>query len=66
MELPVSNSGAMLADWVYDSDSFRQDLPQHGIGPDIPSRKGQSAPQKIDWRRYRDRNGIERRFNYRC
>ncbi|MBF0857505.1 transposase [Gluconobacter oxydans] len=34
-----------------------------GILPVIPSRKGRNAPQKTDWRRYRDRNRIERMFN---
>ncbi|MCE2576780.1 transposase [Komagataeibacter sp. FNDCR2] len=29
----------------------------------MPSRKGRSAPQKTDWRRYRDRNCIERMFS---
>ncbi|MFT8809122.1 MAG: transposase [Gluconobacter sp.] len=29
----------------------------------MPSRKGRSVPQKTDWRRYRDRNRIERMFN---
>ncbi|MBS0995872.1 transposase [Gluconobacter cerinus] len=52
----------MLADRGYDSDSFRQDLLIHGILPVIPSRKGRSVPQKTDWRRYRDRNRIERMF----
>ncbi|MFT8803454.1 MAG: transposase [Gluconobacter cerinus] len=35
----------------------------HGILSVIPSRKGRSVPQKTDWRRYRDRNRIERMFN---
>ncbi|MFT9450424.1 hypothetical protein [Gluconobacter japonicus] len=35
----------------------------HGILPVIPSRKGRSTPQNTDWRRYRDRNRIERMFN---
>jgi len=52
----------MLADWDYDSGSFRQDSLIHGILPVIPSRKGRSVPQKTDWRRYRDR--IERMFNH--
>ncbi|AFW02705.1 transposase [Gluconobacter oxydans H24] len=54
----------MLADRGYDSDSFRQDLLVHGILPVIPSRKGRSVSQKTDWQRYRDRNRIERMFNY--
>ncbi|MBS0995927.1 transposase [Gluconobacter cerinus] len=64
MMLPVPNPRAMLADRGYDSDSFRQDLLIHGILPIIPSRKGRSPPQKTDWRRYRDRNRIERMFNH--
>ena len=63
MKLPVPNPKAMLADRGYDSDSFRHELLVHGILPVIPSRKGRSAPQKTDWRRYRDRNHIERMFN---
>ncbi|WP_249211514.1 IS5 family transposase, partial [Gluconobacter cerinus] len=63
MALPVPNPKAMLADRGYDSDSFRQDLLIYGILPVIPSRKGRSAPQKTDWRRYRDRNRIKRMFN---
>ncbi|WP_264787595.1 IS5 family transposase, partial [Gluconobacter roseus] len=63
MKLPAPNPKAMLADRGYDSDSFCQELLVHGILPVIPSRKGRSAPQKTDWRRYRDRNRIERMFN---
>ena len=63
MALPVPNPKAMLADRGYDSDWFRQDLLLRGILPVIPSRKGRSVPQKTDWRRYRDRNRIERMFN---
>ncbi|WP_408871155.1 transposase [Gluconobacter kondonii] len=29
----------------------------------LPSRKGRNTPQKTDWRRYRNRNRIERMFN---
>ncbi|OUJ01215.1 transposase [Acetobacter orientalis] len=63
MAFPVPNPKAMLADRGYDSDSFRLDLLLRGILPVIPSRKGRSVPQKTDWRRYRDRNRIERMFN---
>ncbi|GBR04438.1 hypothetical protein GCM10007207_07080 [Asaia siamensis] len=64
MKLPVPNPRAMLADRGYDSDCFRHDLLMHGILPVIPSRKGRSTPQNTDWRRYRDRNRIERMFNH--
>lgn len=60
---PFPNPRAMLADRGYDSDSFRQTLLIHGILPVIPSRKSRSTPQNTDWRRYRDRNRIERMFN---
>ncbi|QEH95267.1 IS5 family transposase [Gluconobacter thailandicus] len=63
MKLPVPNPRAMLADRAYDSDRFRQELLIHGILPVIPSRKGRKAPQQTDWKRYRDRNRIERMFN---
>ena len=63
MKLPVPNPKAMLADRGYDSDSFRQELLIHGILPVIPSRKGRNAPRKTDWKRYQDRNRIERMFN---
>ncbi|WP_415554233.1 IS5 family transposase [Gluconobacter oxydans] len=63
MKLPVPHPTAMLADRGYDSDIFRQDLLTHGILLVISSRKGLSVPQKTDWRRYRDRNRIERMFN---
>ncbi|KXV50505.1 transposase [Gluconobacter albidus] len=63
MALPAPNPKAMLADRGSDSDSSLQDLLVHGILPVIPPRKGRSAPQKTDWRRYRDRNHIEQMFN---
>ncbi|WP_261390463.1 transposase [Asaia lannensis] len=56
MAFPAPNPEAMLADRGYDSDCFRQDLLFRGILPVIPSRKGRNAPQKTDWRRYKDRN----------
>lgn len=49
MALWVPNFRVMLADRGYDSHSYRPDLLIHGIRPGIPSRKGQSAPQKTDW-----------------
>ncbi|WP_264785608.1 IS5 family transposase, partial [Gluconobacter cerinus] len=63
MKLSVPTPKAMLADRSYDSDSFRLDLLLRGILPVIPSRKGRSTPQNTDWRRYKDRNRIERMFN---
>nr|WP_277302620.1 IS5 family transposase [Asaia bogorensis] len=61
--LPVPNPRAMLAERGYDSDCFRQALLIHAILPVVPSREGRKAPQQTDWRRYRDRDRIERMFN---
>nr|WP_220572401.1 hypothetical protein [Gluconobacter oxydans] len=63
MKLPVPHLTAMLTDQGYDSDIFCQDLLIHGSLLVISSRKGHSIPQKTDWRRYRERNRIERMFN---
>ncbi|MBS0994607.1 transposase [Gluconobacter cerinus] len=47
----------------FNSDSFCQHLLVHRILPLIPLPEGHSAPQKTDWRHYRNRNRIERMFN---
>lgn len=60
---PASDPKFMLADPRYDSNSFRQDLLDHGILSVIPSGEGCSTPQKTDWRRNWERNRIERMFN---
>ena len=53
---------ALLADKGYDGDAFRQNLLMHGILPIIPPRSNRKAPEHPDYRRYRDRNRIERMF----
>ena len=53
----------MLADKGYDSDAVRQSLLIHGILPVIPPRSNRVEPIPCDFRRYRDRNRIERMFN---
>jgi transposase len=47
----------------YDGDAVRQNLLVQGILPVIPSRSNRSEPIPCDFRRYKDRNRIERMFN---
>jgi len=61
---------SQLTNWIQTGNPLpvflqqsRQDLLIHGILLVIPSRKGRSVAQKTDWRRYRERNRIERMFN---
>ena len=53
----------LLADKGYDGDTVRQSLLIHGILPVIPPRSNRSEPIPCDFRRYKDRNRIERMFN---
>lgn len=62
MEIPVAASKALLADKGYDGDRFRQSLPIRGILPIIPPRWNRKVPEHPDYRRYRDRNRVERMF----
>jgi transposase len=62
MTIPVVTPKALLADKGYDGDVFRQNLLMHGILPIIPPRSNRKAPEHPDYRRYRDRNRIERMF----
>ena len=62
MTIPVLTPKALLADKGYDGDAFRQNLLMHGILPIIPPRSNRKAPEHPDYRRYRDRNRIERMF----
>jgi transposase len=52
----------MLADKGYDADALRETLLMHGILPIIPPRANRRVPEHPDYRRYRDRNRIERMF----
>ena len=63
MILPVARPRFVLADKGYDGDEVRQDLLLRGILPVIPPRSNRTEPIPCDYRRYRDRNRIERMFN---
>ena len=62
MEIPVAAPKALLADKGYDGDRFRESLLLRGILPIIPPRSNRKVPEHPDYRRYRDRNRIERMF----
>jgi transposase len=53
----------MLADKGYDGDAVREALLLHGILPIIPPKANRREPAACDFRRYRDRNHVERLFN---
>jgi transposase len=53
----------MLADKGYDSDAVRETLLLQGILPIIPPKANRREPASCDYRRYRDRNHVERLFN---
>jgi transposase len=63
MALPGIKPRLVLADKGYDSDDFRQALLLRGILPVIPPRSNRIEPIACDYRRYKDRNRIERLFN---
>ena len=62
MEIPVTAPKALLADKGYDGDRFRESLLLRGILPIIPPRSNRKTPEHPDYRRYKDRNRVERRF----
>ena len=62
MTLPLPTPKGLLADKGYDGDGFRQSLLLRGILPVIPPRSNRKAPEHPDYRRYRDRNRVERMF----
>ena len=53
---------ALLADKGYDGDRFRESLLIQGILPIIPPRSNRKVLEHPDYRRYRDRNRVERMF----
>ena len=61
--MPVKPSKAMLADRGYDGDAVRETLLMRGILPIIPPKANRREPIHCDYRRYRDRNQVERLFN---
>jgi transposase len=63
MDLPVVTPRRLLADKGYDSDRIRENLLFRGILPVIPPRSNRTQDIPCDFRRYRDRNRIERMFN---
>lgn len=63
MAIPVATPRALLADKGYDGDRFRESLLIRGILPIIPPRPNRKVPEHPEYRRYRDRNRIERMFN---
>jgi len=62
MALPVNKPQALLEDKGYDGDAVSVNLLMRGIQPFIPPKANRREPIKSDFRRYRDRNRIERRM----
>tara|TARA_E500000318_G_scaffold78156_1_gene73042 strand:+ start:654 stop:962 length:309 start_codon:yes stop_codon:yes gene_type:complete len=62
MALPVPKPKALLADKGYDSDCVREDLLMQNILPVIPPKSNRRNPAPCDFRRYKERNRIERMF----
>lgn len=62
MALPLPRPKALLADKGYDGDRLRENLLMRGILPIIPPPSNRKAPVHPDYRRYRDRNRIDRMF----
>jgi transposase len=62
MAMPVPKPKALLADKGYDGDELRQKLLVRGILPIIPPKSNRRNPEHPDYRRYKDRNRIERMF----
>ncbi|MGB3797308.1 MAG: IS5 family transposase [Alteraurantiacibacter sp.] len=63
MALPLPKPKALLADRGYDGDRLRESLLIQGILPIIPPRSNRKVPEHPDYRRYRDRNRVERMFS---
>lgn len=62
--MPVTKPKALLADKGYDSDGVRENLLWRGTLPIIPPKANRREPAICgDFRRYRDRNHLERLFN---
>ncbi len=61
--MPVPKPRALLADKGYDGDAVREDLLWRGILPVITPKANRREPAACDFRRYRDRNQVERLFN---
>ncbi|WP_212668645.1 IS5 family transposase [Elstera cyanobacteriorum] len=64
MALPVAKPKALLADKGYDGDTVRANLLMRGILPIIPPKANRRDPIACDFKRYRDRNRIERMLGH--
>jgi transposase len=62
MAIPAASPKALLADKGYDGDRFRESLLLRGILPIIPPRSNRKVPEHPNYRRYKDRNRVERMF----
>jgi transposase len=62
MAIPLTTPKALLAAKGYDGDRFRESLLIRGILPIIPPRSNRKVPEHPDYRRYHDRNRVERMF----
>ena len=63
LNLPVTPPKALWADKGYDSGAVRETLLSHNILPVIPPKTNRRDPASCDYRRYRDRNHVERQLN---
>ncbi len=64
MAMPVGKPRLLLADKGYDGDAVRQHLLLSGIIPVIPPKANRKNPSQSDFKAYKDRNRIERMFNW--
>jgi transposase len=62
MAPPLPKPKALLANKGYDGDRFRENLLITNILPIIPPRWNRRVPAHPDYRRYKDRNRVERMF----
>jgi len=62
MNLPLPTPEGLLADKGYDGDRFRENLLMRCILSVIPPRSNRKVPAHPDYRRYKDRNRVERMF----
>jgi transposase len=62
MALLLLKPKTLLADKGYDGDRFRENLLIRGILPIIPLRSNRKTPVHPDYRRFKDRNRVERMF----